>query len=158
MKLLNLNKKLSINSLILKLGISNTNIEKNSKKILDYYIRQDPHADLDHPQFLVMSIYQSCKFEKFKIQKKLLIQLSNLKPNQWSMLEKAWDKWVGDVIKVEKENRLVQEIVDDENVNKQRGRQSKRKHQAEPEEEDYEVWKKRILEAAAAEIALKSKK
>lgn len=153
MKLLNLTKKMSINSVILKLGINNSNVEKNSKKILDSYAQQDPRADLDHPQYIVMSVYQACKFEKVKIQKKNLIPLSNLKPNQWTMLEKSWDKWVGDVVKVEKENRM-QEIVDDENVTKHRGgKQLKRKQQTEQEEEDYDVWKKRILESANAEIA-----
>lgn len=155
MKLLNLQKKMNISSVILKLNINNSNVERNSKRILDSYAQQDPTADLDHPQYLVMSIYQACKFDKVKVPKKSLIPLSNLKPNQWSMLEKSWDKWVGSVLNVEKENRI-QEIVDDDNVTKQRGggkQQLKRKQQNEPEEADYDVWKKRIIDAANAEIA-----
>lgn len=159
MKLLNLNKKMSISSLILKLGINNLNVEKNSKKILDSYAKQNPQADLDHPQYLVMSIYQSCKVEKVKVLKKNLVPLSNLKQNQWTMLEKSWDKWVGDVLKVNKnkENRQIHEIVD-ESPQKQKEKQLKRKQHAEPEEEEYDVWKKRILEAAYAELTVKSHK
>lgn len=152
MRLMNLTKKLKVKDVVLKLGITNGNVEKTATKIYDSYAKTAVQTDLDHPQYLVMSVYQACKSEKVKAAKKILIPLSNLKPNQWSQLVKSWDKFVGSLVNLDKENLkggLKKAANDEQPTN---GTELKRKHEAEPEIEDYDVWAKRTLDKARADL------
>jgi transcription initiation factor TFIIIB Brf1 subunit/transcription initiation factor TFIIB len=156
MKLLNLNKKLGIPEMILKLGVTSSNVEKTAKKILDAYKKESFEADMDHPQFIVMSIYQACKLEKVKAPKRNFVSASNLKPNQWSLLEKSWDKWTAGIGKSTKESSKVKQAEEEESAGKPE-RSLKRKH-AEPEVEDYDTWAKRTVEQAQKDLKLQSSK
>lgn len=151
-KQLNLNKKLDINGLILKMGISSPNLDKSAKLIYDTYQKSSPHIDLDHPQYVSMSLYQACKLEKVKVSKKNFVLSSNLKPNQWTQLEKSWDKWVVSIGPIDKENKD-SKSKDKEDVQREttiNGQKLKRKY--EDEIEDYDVWAKRTLDKARAEL------
>lgn len=147
-KLMNLNKKLDIKDVMLKIGLSNANVEKSAKRIFKSYEQSAADADLDHPQYVTMSVHQACKLEKVKIPKKNLIPLSNLKNNQWSLLEKSWDKFVASM--ETKENEASQKPVQQQSTGAEPV--LKRKLEAEPEVEDYAVWAKRTLAAAYAEL------
>lgn len=154
-KLLNLNKKLGIPEMTLKLGITSNNVEKTAMKILETYKKESfEDTDLDHPQFVVMSIFQATKIEKVKATKTNFITASNLKPNQWNLLEKTWDKWTVNVGKSNKEN--VKSAAAEESAGKDE-KVLKRKQTAEPDIEDYDVWAKKTLEQAYIDLAKKSK-
>lgn len=96
-KVLNLNKRLDIPGIILKLSITNTAIENTAKNIFDTY-KSDfsfkNQIDFDHPQYVTMSVYQSCKKHKLKIPKTNFVAISNLKPAQFNQCEKDWDNWL----------------------------------------------------------------
>lgn len=96
-KVLNLNKRLDIPGIILKLSIANTAIENTAKNIFDTY-KSDfsfkNQIDFDHPQYVTMSVYQSCKKHKLKIPKTNFVTISNLKPAQFNQCEQDWDKWL----------------------------------------------------------------
>jgi len=146
MKLMNLDKKLNINDFTLKMGVCNGNVEKAAKTIYETFQKDSANIDLDHPQYITMSVYQACKKEKVKVAKKEFIAASNLKLNQWCLMEKSWDKWIS-AIKFSSE-----EMRKKINENSTERPKLKRKLDAEPEIEDYDVWAKRTLEKARAEL------
>lgn len=150
-KLLNLNKKLGIAELTLKMGINSSNVEKTANRIYEAYKKESFDADLDHPQFIAMSCYQACKLEKFKVTKKPFIAASNLKPNQWNQLEKSWDKWT---VNVGKSENMKKSTEDPQEESAGKKLNLKRKHTAEPETEDYDVWAKRTLEKAQKNLEI----
>lgn len=94
---MNLSKRLDIPQIILKLSITNTAIENTARNIFDTY-KSDfsfkNQIDFDHPQYVTMSVYQSCKKHKLKIAKSNFVTISNLKPAQFNQCEKDWDKWL----------------------------------------------------------------
>lgn len=96
-KVLNLNKRLDISGIILKLSITNTAIEHTANNIFDTY-KSDfsfkNQIDFDHPQYVTMSVYQSCKKHKLKLPKTKFVAISNLKPAQFNQCEKDWDEWL----------------------------------------------------------------
>lgn len=154
MRLMNLNKKLEIIDVVLKMEISNAKVEKTSLRIYEAYKKKAFQTDLDHPQYIAMAVYQACKLEKAKIAKKNIIAISNLKPNQWKLLEKSWDKWVGSIGNFDKENVNEKRKQESNIVQETNGTElkHKRKLEAEPDAEDYDVWAKRTLDKARAEI------
>lgn len=152
MKLMNFNKKLEIKDVVMKMEITNPSIERTAKKVLIAYVKQAVDVDLDHPQFQTMSVYQACKIENVKTTKKKLIAMSNLKPNQWTQLEKIFDTDIQPLIKPEKPNKVglqSSEII--EQASNESSQQQKRKMKT-PEVEDYETWKKKTLAKAYAEL------
>lgn len=156
MKLMNLNKKLDVPGLLMKMQVSNTNVEKAAKKIFEEFQTNNPDLDLDHPQYVVMSCFQACKLEKAKVPKKNFITMSNLTPPQWILLERSWDKWVCNVAKTEKdEARSKSKDFEATTSNESSG--VKRKLVAEPEIEEYEVWAKRTLAKAYADLKKQQK-
>lgn len=153
-KLLNLNKKLGIEEMVLKMGVSSVSVEKTAKRIFEAYKTESFENDLDHPSYVVMSIFQACKLEKVKISKKAFITASNLKPNQWNQMEKTWDKWTVNIGKADKENIKTKEAT---NEQESAPKAEKRKH-TEPEIEAYDIWAKRTLEQAQKDLKTESMK
>lgn len=148
LKLLNLNKKMDVNVVVLKMGISNTNVQKTALTIFDAY-KNYYEVDLDHPQYSFMSVYQACKLEKVKVAKKNFIAGSNLNLHQWTKLEKSWDSLVGSIGKADNENKS--KLTKTEGA-QEIGKTLKRKHEEITEIEDYDVWAKRTLAKAHAEL------
>jgi hypothetical protein len=150
LKLMKLDKKTSIRDLILKRGISNAKVDPTAHKIYEAYQNSTDGIDLDHPQYMAMSVFEACKLEGVKVSKKDFISISNLKPNQWTLLEKTFDKIANSVGKLGKENSNNKFPTDcDTNVTETK---LKRKVEAEPEIEDYDVWAERTLKKAYAEL------
>lgn len=158
MKLMDLNKKLEIEDVMMKMGLSNVYVEKNAKRI---YQEHEQNAreltDLDHPMIVTMSVYQACKLEKLIVAKKSFIALSNLKNFQWSIMEKSWDRLaasiknndIGNSAVCAQQNLIIEQV--NGSINK--------KLEVEPEIEDYELWAKRTITAARAELkSLRSQK
>lgn len=155
MKLMNLNKKLDVPTIMLKLGLTNQNVEKIANQIFEAFQKDyGQQMDLDHPQYVAISVYKACTIAKVKVVKKSLIAASNLKANQWSKLEKACDKLVNDLGKFSDENEK-EEVKDSESVvahNSESKPGLKRKLAVEPEVEDYDEWAKRTLAKARADL------
>lgn len=150
LKLLNLEKKLDVNAVALKMGISNDKVILTASNIFEAYQKEN-HGDCDHPQYVSMSVFQACKLHKSKTNKKNFMVLSNLKPNQWSKLEKSWDSWVAPFA-IEKENKNLK-LPASIDINPHQPAEQKLKRKCEePIIEDYDVWAKRTLEKAQAEI------
>ena len=136
------------------MGISNTNVQKTAMKIYEAYKTQAFHTDLDHPQYPVMSVFQACKLEKVKVVKQNFINASNLKPSQWTKLEKSLETLVLSIGKADKENLKSKSTISDVSAaqqDKEPSQKLKRKHE-EPEIEDYDVWAKRTIEKALNEL------
>jgi len=150
---LNFNKKIDVNAALLKLCISNSNVEKTAKRFYEDYKSQNSLIDLDHPQYSYMSVFQACKLENIKVPKKKFMIYSNLNNTQWSNLEKSFNKWVSSVEKVGKENINSKLMTMEEPVQQEKmeGQKLKRKHE-EPDIEDYDVWAKRTLDKAYTEL------
>lgn len=154
LKVLNLNKKQDVKAVLLKMGITNTNVQKTAARIYEACKDQNFQMDLDHPQVSFMSVYQACKVEKVKAVKKNFIAASNLNLTQWTKLEKSWDKWASLIGKADKENmkcQLITEVAAAQSA-KEGGQKLKRKHEEPAEIENYDVWAKRTLEKAYAEL------
>lgn len=154
-KVLDLNKKLTIDEVIRKLGITHSSaVEKKAKEIFRVYMNlQSFHNhDIDSSVF-VMSVYYACKFENVKIAKKNVLNLSSLTHGQWVTLEKSWEKWVNDLNTNKKDVKKdagggKENIVNNQmKVDSQKG--TKRVEEA---EETYDEWAKRILDAAYAKL------
>ena len=149
-KILNLNKLLDINEICIKAGLSDPNVKRAAKAILEAYKKdfQYKNFDFDHPQYISQAVYQACKTQKVKITKKKMQECSNLKPAQWISMEAEWDKWLQkssagskDPKKEKSVLQLVQELESEST-------EVVKSSHKEVEVEDYDVWKKRVLEQA----------
>lgn len=153
MKVLNLDKKMDINDVILKLGILQSgSLEKTARKIFDQYKREKPYSDeISHPSVVAMCVYFACKIEKVKVSKKTILAVSNLNNNQWSTMEKSWSPWaltVDTKKKSDKEN--LRETLQHEEQSVELRAKLKTRYD-EHLEESYDDWSKRIIEKARAE-------
>lgn len=155
MKLMDLNKRLKIEDVILKMGLSNVYVEKSAKRIYEAYEQMaGEFTDFDHPMIVTMSVYQACKLEKVVVAKKSFIALSNLKNFQWSIMEKSWDKITVSIKKSDTENSLV---CVQQNLSALQVNENNKKFE-ESEIEDYDVWAKRTISKAKAELELLRRK
>lgn len=152
MKLINLNDSsdLSVSKFLVKLGVCNISIEKTAKEILAQF-HESEVATPDHPQFVALSCYFACKIHKEKVLKKNFIAASNLRPLQWTQLEKSHEKIVLNAPKSK-----TGATAGKENCIEPLPEKTKRKLAAtELEVEDYDAWKLRILKSARAAIEAK---
>lgn len=161
-KLLNINKVLGVNEMCIQTGVSE--VRSEAEKILKKY-QEATHSDasdLQHPQYAAMSVYMACKKQKVKVSKQILVPLSRLKPAQWTMLEKAFEKALGiqnaptTTATIEtgakpkvraKENVMPMDFEDDSESKKKLSGSKKG-----PQEESYEDWRARILQKAYADL------
>lgn len=155
-KVLDLNKKLTIDEVIRKLSISHTNnVEKLAKEIFKDYMKQQTYEDQDiNPAVFVMSVYFAAKYENVKLLKKNVLNLSNLTHSQWGTMEKSWEKWTSSFNKktkggTKKEVEAVKENVPESNDDVQEVVKVKK---TESTEETYDEWAKRILDKAYQEL------
>lgn len=160
--LLNINKVVGVKEICIQLGISE--VQSEAEKILKIYQQtaEGDSNDLKHPQYAAMAVYMACKKLKVKASKQKLVPLSRLKPTQWTLLEKRFDKVLevyeeqktGTKKKRNKENSVGEEMeVDNQeeiggtkkkNVNNNRANRD--------EEEDFEHWKARVLKKAYEDL------
>ncbi|XP_018567571.1 origin recognition complex subunit 6 [Anoplophora glabripennis] len=149
-KILELDKQITVSELCVQLSC--TVIKDLAEEILSKYKDYSKMIHISHPQYVAAAVNAACKLKNIKIQKTQLIVASHLKPAQWKELSNKFDKFVstygigspkkhkkdGDINKVV--NEMANEIENKVLLNK--------KENEDEEVEDYEVWKKRILDEA----------
>uniref|UniRef100_A0A6M2DQU0 Putative origin recognition complex subunit 6 n=1 Tax=Xenopsylla cheopis TaxID=163159 RepID=A0A6M2DQU0_XENCH len=151
-KLLDLAKELTVNELCVQLGV--TSIKEKADLLLTKY-KNSHNCDVTHPQYVAMAVFQACRVGKIKVQRNMIIPFSRLKPSQWSILEKSWSTWVDDKLStLLKESSEESKDNFSEDTNKDTNTSTPSFKTAEIE--DYEVWKKRILEEAYRELELRN--
>lgn len=158
LKLLGLDKTMTIDEVIRKLGITHaTTVERTAKEIFSVYVKQEAFEDVQDfdVSIFVMSVYFACKFENVKILKKNIIILSNLRPNQWVLMEQSWEKWVSSLKKItNKENRKIVHVQENDHVASSSASQIK-ESKTEETEESYEIWEYNTLVKAYKELQQK---
>ncbi|XP_017771563.1 PREDICTED: origin recognition complex subunit 6 [Nicrophorus vespilloides] len=154
-KVLELDKPLTIGEVCVQ--FSCTVVKELAEKIYEKYKNQGIQSDLDHPQYVAVSVFTACKLKSFKIQKSQLVSISRLKLSQWKELESEFAKFVekvGFTANIGGKKRkganefhtyLEEFAKNDEN------KVSKSPKKCEKIEE-YSVWKERILEQARAAL------
>ncbi|VEN37449.1 unnamed protein product [Callosobruchus maculatus] len=153
-KILGLDKQLTVSALSVQLGC--TEIKELAEEILDKYRAYDTKIkDFDHPQYVSAATYIACKQKSVKVHKDQFITASRLKPRQWKELVLEFEKFakslgLGSLRKNKKElTDPVEDITNEiEKVTM--------KKKTENEVEDYEVWRKRILDEAYAALGMKN--
>lgn len=156
LKILNLDKKMTISDVILKLGIlQSTTLEKTAHKIFEQYRSEHAYSEeVNHISILTMCVYYAAKVEKVKIAKKNILTISSLNSAQWNGMMQSWSTWANIETKKKKVEN-VQEVEKDQEMNEEsRSSITKAKNN---EEESYEIWAKRILEKAHAELKILKK-
>ncbi|KAL1501646.1 hypothetical protein ABEB36_006940 [Hypothenemus hampei] len=142
-KILGLDRTLSISDVCIQLGC--TAIKDLAKDYLEKF--RNLGKDLDHPQYVAAAIYFACKSKKIALDKQKLISISRLRPSQWKELLSSFEK-LG-INHVNENQRGRSEVILDETLNMDCDNKEKTCDQNVPVEfEEYEVWKKRILEEA----------
>lgn len=162
LKVLNLDKKMDIGDVILKLGIlQSTSLEKTSQRIFEHYRKEHMYSEeISHPSVVAMCVFYAAKIEKVKISKKTILGISNLTSSQWSTMEKSWSSWAMNVeVKKKKDDKKenYSEALKQQDQNSENKTVDTDKQQNEVEEETYDMWAKRILEEARAEMKMLKK-
>ncbi|XP_055628072.1 origin recognition complex subunit 6 [Toxorhynchites rutilus septentrionalis] len=158
-KILDINKIIGINEICIQLGLNQ--VQEEATKLLDSYKRftgnGNVEVDFAHPQYATMAVFQACKRQKVKPPKAKLVSYSHLKPAQWTLLEKNWEKFLSsaadlsaaskskDNKAIEADNPTEERLIVDERV-------SGHKHSSPEKIEPYVNWKKRMLEKAYREL------
>lgn len=95
-KILNLGKSVSISDLCIKLKLVESSgiIEKAEKMFKAFKDSYKKTVDFTHPQYAAIIVFTVCKLEKTKVSKKEFQAFSNLKTNQWLLLEKEFESWL----------------------------------------------------------------
>ncbi|KAF7279705.1 hypothetical protein GWI33_006865 [Rhynchophorus ferrugineus] len=148
-KLLELDRSVTISDLCVQLGC--TSIKDDAEMILNKYKQLDKKIkDLDHPQYAAVATYLACRAKRISVDKNGIAAASRLKPSQWKELIGEFEKFgLGKkVVRTTAKEYLEPDDPEPE-------QQNIKKVDIE-EYEDYEVWKKRILDEAYA--ALKKEK
>ncbi|CAG9764770.1 unnamed protein product [Ceutorhynchus assimilis] len=143
-KILGLDKPISITDICVKLGC--TVIKEDAEKILTRYQKLDNKIkDLEHPQYVAAATFVACKAKKVSIDKSKIVTLSRLKPSQWKELISMFES-LG-LGKTSPRKKTKGPSAKDDEIVAEIECQEITKDEVE-EVEDYEVWKKRILEEA----------
>lgn len=159
--LLNINKVLGVKEICVQLGLSE--VQSEAEKVLKKYQKAteiNPN-DLKHPQYATMAIYMACKKLKVKVSKQKLVPMSRLKPTQWTLLEKRFDKIIQPVeepktgVKKKRGKENGDEEMEVDDGKQEVGGVKKKiisKVKTEEAVEDYETWKARMLKKAYEEL------
>ena len=152
LKILNLDKKMAISDVILKLGIlQSTTLEKRAQKIYEQYRVEHAYSEeINHVSVIAMCVWYAAKTEKVKILKKNILVISGLNNPQWNAMCLSWSTWANVETKNKKKEKENVEVVE---VNVEKSAPKLRND----EEEPYDTWAKRILEKAHAELKILKK-
>ncbi|XP_050080862.1 origin recognition complex subunit 6 [Anopheles maculipalpis] len=160
-KILDINKILGIGEICVQVGLSQ--VQKEATALLEAYKRyagdQGGVTDFTHPQYATMAVFQACKRQKIKPPKTKLVPLSHLKPAQWTMLEKNWDKFLS-TVPLDTKQPKTQDVRQDSDSIREKAQEASshgdsgagRKHPSPEKLEPYQNWKKRMLEKAYREL------
>ncbi|KAG4073005.1 hypothetical protein HA402_009424 [Bradysia odoriphaga] len=140
-------------------------VEKNARLFMDKLKKSKLNllGEFGHPQNACMAVYYSCKLLAIKVNERRLITLSRLQRKQWTQLKMIWQPWLNDhpwsagpttdskVTTKNKPKNVTLTRTDDQ--------QTRPTIKIENDgAESYDVWKKRILAKAYADLALSKKK
>ncbi|XP_055599393.1 origin recognition complex subunit 6 [Uranotaenia lowii] len=154
-KILDISKVFGINEICVQLGLSQ--VKNEALVLLESYKRfvdgGNVALDLTHPQYATMAVFQACKRLKVKPPKTKLVPFSHLKPAQWALLEKNWEKFMAssalpDSSKTKKQPAVEQTFIEP----KEEVIVQAQKHSSVEAIEPYVSWKKRMLEKAYREL------
>ncbi|XP_073846351.1 origin recognition complex subunit 6 [Musca autumnalis] len=158
-KLLDLNKLVGVNDICIQLNVQE--VKKKADELLELYrkVIASEQTDVDdtHPQYASMAVFMACKLCQKKISKTKIMPFSNLRPTQWQHLEQRWEKLIAKHYKNTMDNKL--KVDDNEEINDEnkengtmKGKGDGKGKERRVEIEDYEKWKKRMLEMAQAKL------
>ncbi|XP_045480144.1 origin recognition complex subunit 6 [Harmonia axyridis] len=154
LKVLNLDKPISISELCVK--FSCTHLKDEANKLYSCYKNKDNKIkDDEHPQYAAAAVYTICKLHNMKPPKSEFTSISRLKPTQWTALATEFEKFAQTMGFQNIKNKSKKKQADDENLEEVPEANSKKtKNELKKQEiEDYEVWKERILKRAKELIA-----
>lgn len=159
-KILDINKIVGIAEICIQLGLSQ--VQRDATNLLEAYKRfagggGGVEIDFTHPQYATMAVFQACKRQKVKPPKTKLVGFSHLKPAQWTLLEKNWEKFLTNAAAELKANKAKQssktmEAETAEEVVLEKRANNGLKHGLTEKIEPYGSWKKRMLEKAYREL------
>ncbi|KAJ8926002.1 hypothetical protein NQ315_009857 [Exocentrus adspersus] len=148
-KVLGLDKRLTISDLCVQLNC--TAVKDLAEEVLSKYTDLKKISDVDHPQYVAGAVYAACRCKNLKIPRTELLNASHLKPLQLKELCNEFyrftiDFGIGSSRKLNKDemSRAVTDIASDIETKVALNKKST----DDVEVEDYEVWKRRILDAA----------
>ncbi|CAG9820936.1 unnamed protein product [Phaedon cochleariae] len=151
-KILDLDKPLTVSELCVQLSC--TVIKELAEEIFEKYKSNNRLSEhIDHPQYIAAAVYTACKLKKVKIQKPQIVEISRLKPQQWKELTIEFEKFalsfgIGSVRKSKISDPKSTLDVDELAKDIERKVVLKKNQFDEEQIEDYETWKKRILDEA----------
>ncbi|XP_018796562.1 PREDICTED: origin recognition complex subunit 6 [Bactrocera latifrons] len=157
-KILDVNKIVGVNDICVQLNM--TEVSQKAVELLELYKTiiakesANDENDLIHPQYAAMAVFQAAKILKQKSSKAKIMSFSNLRPTQWQHLELRWNKFLTKYYKEtsDKRQRLrVGESNEGTEILKSQSCVENKKRLA-SSVEDYEQWKKRILEKAEEQL------
>ncbi|OWR42353.1 origin recognition complex subunit 6 [Danaus plexippus plexippus] len=146
------NDKLTVQFLCLSLQC--TGLQSLAEKILQEYQKEaKTEIDLNLPQYVCMAVHQASRINKVKLAKSKLVEKSRLRLSQWSKLDTEWTKFVDEKFDaVKRKVRTSKNIQNNEQIENMEVDQRPEEKSSEPKIEEYEDWKKRMLEAAYREL------
>lgn len=158
-KILDINKIVGITEICIQLGLNQ--VQRDATGLLEAYKRfagggATVEIDFTHPQYATMAVFQACKRQKVKPPKTKLVAFSHLKPAQWSLLEKKWEKFLASAAELSAKVKQIGKAMEVdgptvEDVAEKKGGNGL-KHGLAERIEPYGNWKKRMLEKAYREL------
>lgn len=156
-KILDINKIVGIAEICIQLGLSQ--VQRDATSLLEAYKRfagggSSVEIDFTHPQYATMAVFQACKRQKVKPPKTKLVGYSHLKPAQWTLLEKNWEKFLANAAELKARAKQSGKAVEVETVEEMVEKRTNNglKHGLTEKIEPYVSWKKRMLEKAYREL------
>lgn len=155
--ILQLNRCLTVSAICVKMSC--TDVRTFAEDILDKYQLHNIQMDFNHSQYPSVAVYTACKWKGIKVHRREFVTLSKLKLNAWKDLETEFSNFMNKIglkASADKTNNsefyksLVKQDVDDHTDQSQK--QNSLEDNADTEE--YEVWKKRILEEARRQLQI----
>lgn len=156
-KLLDLNKEIGVNEVCTKLGVNE--LAKKANELLELYKstieNETIDIDITHPQYPSMAVYQASKLNKKRMSKPKIMAISHLRPSQWTQLELRWDKMIATHYTATKDKTTKSPTTAEDGNNEDAYKKSTEiKKPKVPEVEDYEIWKRRMLEMSYLELKI----
>ncbi|XP_011184216.2 origin recognition complex subunit 6 [Zeugodacus cucurbitae] len=157
-KILDVNKIVGVSDICVQLSM--TEASQKATELLELYKTimakesANDENDLIHPQYAAMAVFQAAKILKQKCSKPKIMSFSNLRPTQWQQLELRWNKFLTKHYKetTDKKSKLrVEEAENNIEISKSQSCVESVKRLT-SSVEDYDKWKKRILEKAEAQL------
>ncbi|KAK3923173.1 Origin recognition complex subunit 6 [Frankliniella fusca] len=160
--LLELSKPVNVQSLCVQLGVSE--VAPTAQKVLNKYAEIQSHGpnggrliDTTLPVYHSVSVLIACKYNKVKVDKAKLVEASRVKKVQFDKLVEDFTPVLDSLGTREKKTAtkrshklidLVSKMDEDAETDSKTSESTEIDRSSDPDNEDFEVWKKRILSEA----------